>query len=129
YREGLFIGYRYYDTANVQVRIPFGYGLSYTSFAYSDLTIDSSVATFTITNNGERDGAEIAQLYVGCASNAIFRSKKELKGFTKVFLRAGESKVVHIPFDDKTFRYFNVATNGWEVEEADYNIMIGASIA
>ena len=129
YREGIFIGYRYYDTANVQVSFPFGYGLSYTTFNYSDLTIDSSGASFTITNSGERDGAEIAQLYVGCDSKAIFRSNKELKGFTKVFLRAGESKLVHIPFDDKTFRYFNVITNGWEVEAASYNIMIGASIA
>lgn len=129
YREALFIGYRYYDTANIDVLYPFGYGLSYTTFDYSDLTIDASGATFTITNSGSRDGMEIAQLYVGCASTGIFRTRKELKGFSKVFLRAGESKAVHIPFDDKTFRYFNVKTNRWEVEEAEYDIMIGASSA
>ncbi|MGG1880233.1 glycoside hydrolase family 3 C-terminal domain-containing protein [Paenibacillus cisolokensis] len=129
YREALFIGYRYYDTANVDVLYPFGYGLSYTTFDYSDLAIDASGATFTLTNSGARDGMEVAQLYVGCGSTEIFRAQKELKGFSKVFLRAGESKTVHIPFDDKTFRYFNVKTNRWEVEESDYQIMIGASSA
>ncbi|MNW40666.1 Thermostable beta-glucosidase B [compost metagenome] len=129
YREALFIGYRYYDTANVNVLYPFGYGLSYTSFAYSDLAVDASGATFKITNSGERDGMEIAQLYVGCTSSDIFRVKKELKGFSKIFLRAGESKTVHISFDDKTFRYFNVKTDRWEVENGDYITMIGASSA
>lgn len=129
YREALFIGYRYYDTAKIDVLYPFGYGLSYTTFDYSDLIINASGATFTITNSGSRDGMEIAQLYVGCVSTGIFRAQKELKGFSKVFLRAGESKTVHIPFDNKTFRYFNVKTNRWEVEEADYQIKIGASSA
>lgn len=127
YRESLFIGYRYYDTAEVSVLYPFGYGLSYTSFDYSEMSIDSTGATFTITNSGKRDGMEVAQLYIGCASKRIFRPKKELKGFRKVFLRAGESKTVHIPFDDKAFRYFNVNTNTWEVEEAEYQVLIGAS--
>lgn len=127
YRESLFIGYRYYDTAEVSVLYPFGYGLSYTSFDYSELSIDSTGATFTITNSGKRDGMEVAQLYIGCASKRIFRPKKELKGFRKVFLRAGESTTVHIPFDDKAFRYFNVNTNTWEVEEAEYQVLIGAS--
>lgn len=127
YREGLFIGYRYYDTANVAVRFPFGYGLSYTTFEYSDLEVDRAGATFTITNTGNLPGMEAAQLYVGCQSRAIFRPKKELKGFVKVSLQPGESKTVTIPFDDKTFRYFNVKTNQWEIEEADYEIMIGSS--
>ncbi|MBU5593730.1 glycoside hydrolase family 3 C-terminal domain-containing protein [Amphibacillus sp. MSJ-3] len=129
YREGLFIGYRYYDTADVDVRFPFGYGLSYTTFKYSNLHVDQKGATFTITNTGNVSGMEVAQLYVGCQSKAIFRPKKELKGFTKVHLNPGESKTVTIPFDDKTFRYFNVKTNQWEVEEADYEMMIGASSA
>jgi beta-glucosidase len=128
YREGLFIGYRYYDTANVNVRFPFGFGLSYTTFEYSDLTVSKDCVSFSITNTGNMDGSEIAQLYVGCQSSSIFRPKKELKGFTKVFLSKGEKKRVTINFDDKTFRYFNVKTNKWEVEEADYSIMIGASI-
>ncbi|AOZ92942.1 beta-glucosidase [Paenibacillus crassostreae] len=128
YREGLFIGYRYYDTANINVRFPFGYGLSYTTFEYSDLEVGKDGVSFSITNTGNRDGSEIAQLYVGCQSGSIFRPNKELKGFVKVFLCEGEKKVVNIPFDDKTFRYFNVQTNKWEVEEADYSVMIGASI-
>lgn len=127
YRESMFIGYRYYDTANVDVRFPFGFGLSYTSFAYSDIRVSKEEVTFTVTNTGSAAGKEIAQLYVGCEKGEIFRPKKELKGFVKVALNAGESKTVTIPFDDKTFRYFNVKTNQWEVEQAEYEIMIGAS--
>ncbi|WHX50101.1 glycoside hydrolase family 3 C-terminal domain-containing protein [Paenibacillus woosongensis] len=129
YREGLYIGYRYYDTANVKVLFPFGYGLSYTTFEYSDIQIIPEGVAFKITNTGTRAGAEVAQLYVGCNSADIFRPRKELKGFAKVSLQAGESRTVLIPFDDKTFRYFNVKTNQWEIEEAQYEIMIGASSA
>lgn len=127
YREGLFIGYRYFDTANVPVQFPFGFGLSYTKFEYSDIEVNQDCVTFKIKNIGETAGAEIAQLYVGCKSKEIFRPKKELKGFKKVFINAGETASVTIPFDDKTFRYFNVKTNRWEVEEAEYEIFIGAS--
>ena len=127
YREGIYIGYRYYDTANVGVLFPFGYGLSYTTFEYSDITVNKDGVTFNITNNGKVAGMEVAQLYVGCKSKEIFRAKKELKGFIKVLINPGETKNVTIPFDDKTFRYFNVKTNKWEVEEAEYEIMIGAS--
>lgn len=127
YREGLFIGYRYYDTANVQVLFPFGYGLSYTTFKYSELKVDRFGVTFELTNNGEVAGMEVAQLYVGCRSKEIFRPKKELKGFAKVFINAGQTKTVSIPFDSRTFRYFNVVTNKWEVETAEYEIMLGAS--
>lgn len=129
YREGLFIGYRYYDTADIEVLFPFGYGLSYTTFEYSDLLVDRQGVTFTLTNTGKVPGMEIAQLYVGCQSSKIFRPKKELKGFTKVYLKPSESKRVTISFDDKTFRYFNVKTNRWEIEEAEYQLMIGASSA
>ena len=127
YREGIYIGYRYYDTANVDVLFPFGYGLSYTTFKYSDIKVNEDRVTFNIKNTGTVGGMEVAQLYVGCKSEEIFRAKKELKGFTKVFINPGEAKTVTIPFDDKTFRYFNVKTNKWEVEEAEYKIMIGAS--
>ncbi|MFC4320054.1 beta-glucosidase family protein [Litchfieldia salsa] len=127
YREGMYIGYRYYDTANVNVLFPFGYGLSYTTFEYSDLQVNKDGVKFKITNSGKIAGMEIAQLYVGCKSDEIFRPKKELKGFDKIFINAGESKTVYIPFDDKAFRYFNVKTNQWEIEEAEYTIMIGAS--
>lgn len=128
YREGPFIGYRYFDTANVDVLFPFGYGLSYTSFEYSDIKVNKEGVTFNLKNTGSIGGMEVAQLYVGCKSDEIFRPKKELKGFAKIHLDPGETKSVTIPFDDKTFRYFNVKTNQWEIEEAEYEIMIGASI-
>lgn len=129
YREGPYIGYRYFDTANVPVKYPFGFGLSYTTFEYSDIEANADGVTFTVTNTGERAGAEIAQLYVGKPDGKIFRPAKELKGFTKVYLAPGESKTVTVAFDDKTFRYFNVNTNGWEVEEGEYTLMVGASSA
>jgi len=129
YREGLFIGYRYFDTVDKKVLFPFGFGLSYTSFEYSHLTVDTDGVTFLLTNTGEKPGMEVAQLYVGCRSQAIFRPRKELKGFKKVFINPGESKTVRILFDDKTFRYFNIKSGRWEVEEADYDIMIGSSSA
>ncbi|MGN0815034.1 MAG: beta-glucosidase [Candidatus Coproplasma sp.] len=127
YREGLYVGYRYYDTAKIKVAYPFGYGLSYTTFGYSDLKLTDEGATFKITNTGAVDGAEVAQLYVGKPDGKIFRPDKELKGFKKVFLKAGESVEAEISFDDKTFRYFNVFTKKWEVEGGDYVISVGAS--
>ena len=129
YREGPFMGYRYYDTSMVLFRYPFGYGLSYTEFAYSALEVDEKEVQLTVTNVGERDGAEVVQLYVGFPDSVVFRPQKELKGFQKVFLKAGESKTVHIPFDDKTFRYWNVKTGQWEIEEGEYLLMVGASVS
>ncbi len=129
YREGPYFGYRYYDTADVPVLYPFGYGLSFTTFEYSDLKVDDKGVNFKIKNTGNMDGAEIAQLYVGLPGAEIFRPKKELKGFKKVFIKAGETVDVAIPFDDKTFRYFNVKTDKWEIEGGEYSIMIGASVA
>lgn len=127
YREALYMGYRYFDTVEKKVRFPFGYGLSYTTFTYRDLSVDADGVTFTITNIGDCDGAEIAQMYVGHDRSALFGPKKELKGFVKVFLKKGESKRVTIAFDDKTFRYFNVKTNTWEVEGGEYQIYVGAN--
>lgn len=129
YRESIYVGYRYYDTSGVRVQYPFGYGLSYTVFSYSDIKVDEKGVTFTITNTGNRDGAEVAQLYVGKEDGKVFRPSKELKGFTKVFLKAGERKSARILFDDKTFRYWNVKTDRWETEGGDWQIMIGASSA
>ena len=129
YREGLYIGYRYYDTAGVPVRYPFGYGLSYTTFAYSDISASKDSVTFTITNTGKVDGAEVAQVYVSCKDGKVFRPNKELKGFAKVFLKAGESKTVTVPLDDKAFRYFNVKTDRWEIEPANYNICVGSNVS
>ena len=129
YREGLYVGYRYYETAQVPVLFPFGFGLSYTAFEYSDLKVSASQATFTVKNTGGMDGAEVAQLYVSKTDGDVYRPVKELKGFAKVFLRAGESRTVTIPLDDKAFRYFNVDTNRFEVEGGAYRILIGASAA
>ncbi len=128
YREGIYVGYRYYDTVKAQTQYPFGYGLSYTTFAYSDMQVKDEGVSFTITNTGERDGAEVAQLYVSLPDGKVFRPEKELKGFKKVYLKAGESKQVYIPFDDKTFRYWNVKTNSWEQEAGNYKILVGASV-
>ena len=128
YREGLYVGYRYYETANRAVRYPFGYGLSYTTFAYSDLQVNADTVTFTLTNTGSCDGAEVAQLYVAKPDAKVFRPAKELKGFVKVFLQPGESKSVIIPLDDKTFRYWNVTTDRWEVEGGSYRLLVGANV-
>ncbi|MBP3824630.1 MAG: glycoside hydrolase family 3 C-terminal domain-containing protein [Butyrivibrio sp.] len=129
YRESLYVGYRYYDTADVPVLYPFGFGLSYTNFLYSDITADESGVSFTLTNTGDKDGAEVAQLYVSLPDGKVFRPAKELKGFKKVYLKAGESQKVTISFDDKSFRYYNVKTGKWEVEGGKYRVMIGSSSA
>lgn len=128
YRESLYVGYRYYNISKVRVHHPFGYGLSYTSFDYKALQIYEDKVTFQLTNIGNCDGAEVAQLYVGCRESEIFRPERELKGFTKVFLKVGETKLATVPFDDKTFRYWNVKTNQWEIEGGVYDLLIGASV-
>ena len=127
YREGLFVGYRYYDTANLAVRYPFGHGLSYTSFEYSALEVDESGASFTITNTGSVAGSEVAQMYISKKDSGVYRPKKELKGFSKLHLEAGESKRVHIAFDEYTFRYFDSTKNQWQVEGGEYLVTISAS--
>jgi len=129
YREAMFVGYRYFDTFDKKVRYPFGFGLSYTTFEYSDLKVTDEGAVFTVKNTGAVDGAEIAQLYVSLPDGKVLRPKKELKGFAKVFLKAGEAKEVTIPFDKYTFRYWNVKKNGWAVEGGTYTISVGSSVA
>ena len=129
YREGLFVGYRYFDTAGVPVLYPFGHGLSYTSFAYDALEVDEKGVSFTLKNVGKRAGAEVCQLYVGMKDAKVVRPAKELKGFAKVSLQPGESRKVTIPFDGYTFRYWNVNTGAWETEGGTYQVMIGSSSA
>ena len=129
YREGLYVGYRYYQTAGVPVAFPFGYGLSYTSFAYSDLKVTADSVTLTVTNTGARDGAEIVQVYIAKPGAEIFRPVQELKAFARVPLAAGESRTVTLPLDDKAFRYWNTSTDGWEIEGGRYEVSVGASSA
>ena len=129
YREGLYVGYRYYQTAGVPVAFPFGHGLSYTSFAYSDLKASADGVTLTVTNTGTRAGMEIVQLYVAKPDAKIFRPAQELKGFAKVHLQPGESRAVTILLDDKAFRYWNTQSNRWEVEGGQYELRVGASSA
>ena len=127
YREGLYVGYRYYQTAGVKPAFPFGYGLSYTTFEYSGLKADETGVSLTVTNTGSAAGAEIVQLYVAKPDAKVFRPEQELKGFAKVSLAPGESKTVAIALDDKAFRYWNVKTNAWEVEGGSYQLRVGAS--
>lgn len=137
YREGLYVGYRYFETVKKPVLFPFGYGLSYTTFEYTDLHMEVHeenrenpvTVSFQITNTGKVDGAEVAQIYVSAKEPSVYRPAKELKGFVKVFLRAGESREVAVPLDDKAFRYFNVKTNRFEIDGGEYEIMAGASAA
>lgn len=128
YREGLYVGYRYYNTAKVPVLFPFGFGLSYTTFEYSDIRMDGRKVLFTIANTGNVDGAEVAQLYVHQEKPSIYRPNRELKGFIKVFLKAGERKEVSIKLDDKAFRYWNSKTNRFETDGGKYEIQVGASV-
>ena len=129
YREGLYVGYRYYQTAGVPVAFPFGYGLSYTSYAYSDLKVTADSVSLTVTNTGAHDGAEIVQVYIAKPGAEIFRPAQELKAFARVPLAAGESRTVTLPLDDKAFRYWNTRTDCWEVEGGRYEVRVGASSA
>ncbi len=125
FREALYVGYRYYTTIDKKVRYPFGYGLSYTKFRYYNLKVNEQGVTFGIENTGDVAGAEVAQLYIGRKSDTVFRPVRELKGFKRVVLAPGEETEVTIPFDDKTFRFYDTRTNTWEIESGEYQIMIG----
>mgnify|MGYP000021284643 CR=1 FL=1 len=124
YREGIYVGYRYYDKAGKAVRYPFGYGLSYTSFEYSNLKIDGRTITVTVTNTGKRKGAEVVQLYIAAPKGGIFRPEKELKGFVRVELEPGESKELSFQLDERSFAIWN---DGWKVPEGTYRVLLGSS--
>ena len=121
YVEGLYAGYRYYDKAGVNVRWPFGYGLSYTTFGYSNLSVENGIVTVTVTNTGDRPGAEVVQLYIAAPQNGIHRSIRELKGFQKVFLQPGESKTMSIELNDRSFAIWQ---DGWKVPGGTYTVQI-----
>jgi len=129
YREGIFVGYRYYETAGVAVKYPFGYGLSYTTFAYSDLTIDGHKLSFTLKNTGNVDGEEVSQVYMKAPGKFVHRAKKELVGFTKTSLKAGAEKRVSIEIDERAFQYFNVKTNQWETEVGTHKLLVSTNAA
>ena len=135
YAEGIFVGYRWYDARKMPVLFPFGHGLSYTSFEYSDLKLsktafkdtDGVEVSLIVKNTGAVDGKEIVQLYVSDKTGVEIRPEKELKGFEKVFLKAGESKVVSFKLDQRSFAYWNTDTKQWYAASGTYEIIIGAS--
>lgn len=132
YREGPFVGYRYYSSAGVPVLFPFGYGLSYTTFSYSELEVDGKGVAFTVTNTGDVTGADVPQLYVSPppeASKVGPRPRIELKGFEKVTLEPGQTARVRIAFDDYTFRVFDGRLGRWRVIAGRYGVAVGSNVA
>ncbi len=134
YRESIYVGYRYYDKAQKEVLFPFGYGLSYTEFEYSNLKVEKEgefdyTVSFSVKNTGERDGAETAQVYVKNNDSSLFKAVKELKGFKKVFLKKGEKQKVEIKLNKRSFAYYNVGTTDWHVDSGTYGVLVGASSA
>jgi beta-glucosidase len=135
YKEGVFLGYRHFDKSGVAPLFPFGFGLSYTKFAYSGLKITPAQVhgvagykvAYTVKNVGEREGAEIAQVYVGEQQPHVPRLVKELKGFTKTFLKPGESKQVEVLLDSRAFSYYDVDTKSWKADPGRYSILVGSS--
>ncbi|MFR5876491.1 MAG: glycoside hydrolase family 3 C-terminal domain-containing protein [Eubacterium sp.] len=135
HRESVYIGYRYYDSAKKDVVFPFGYGLSYTTFEYSDIKLsadkikdtDTVTVSFKIKNTGSVDGAEVAEIYVTDKESTIYRPEKELRAFKKVFLKAGEEQEISIELSKRAFAFFNVNINDWCVESGDFDILVGAS--
>lgn len=124
YREGIYVGYRYYDKAQKAVRYPFGYGLSYTSFEYSDFCVQDRTITLQVKNTGKCAGAEVVQLYIAPPKSDIFRPVRELKGFERVELEPGESKTVKFTLDDRSFAIWN---DGWKIPGGTYAVQIGSS--
>lgn len=135
YNEGVFVGYRYYDKKKMDVAFPFGYGLSYTTFEYSNIKTDKETLTegdtlqvsVDVTNTGDRYGKEIVQLYVADKTEAVRRPEKELKGFEKVALNPGETKTVTFTLDKRSFAWYNTDIHDWYAASGAYEIMIAAS--
>lgn len=135
YREGVFVGYRYYDTKKMDVRFPFGYGLSYSTFAYSNLKLnaeqikdtDTLTVSVDVTNTGSMAGKEVVQLYVSDVESTVIRPVKELKGFDKVDLQPGETKTVTFTLGKRAFAYWNTQIHDWHVESGEFRILVGKS--
>ncbi|MBI3477717.1 MAG: glycoside hydrolase family 3 C-terminal domain-containing protein [Acidobacteria bacterium] len=135
YSEGVFVGYRHFDRATVKPRFAFGYGLSYTTFAYKNLSISPRAGnlsgpitvSFDLTNTGKREGAEVAEVYVGDGHATVARPVKELKGFARVNLKAGESRRVSIQLDRRAFSFYDVESKDWKAEAGDFLLLVGNS--
>ena len=136
YREGLYVGYRYFDKAGKRVLFPFGYGLSYTEFGYSDLKIkkpeidineENLELSFSVENTGKVFGKEAVQVYVSDKESSVYRPVKELKAFDKVALEPGEKKTVSFALDKRAFAYYDVKAHNWKVESGEFDILVGAS--
>lgn len=127
YREGLFVGYRYFDTAQKPVLYPFGYGLSYTQYRYSDLEISGDTVSFSVENTGKMSGTEVAQLYIAPKTNGTFRPARELKGFVRITLAPKEKKRAEITLSDRSFALWSTKHGDWVVEAGEYEILVGAS--
>jgi beta-glucosidase len=134
YAEGLLVGYRWFDTKNIEPQFPFGFGLSYTEFKYSNLKLvpgdgaqEMVTAEFDVQNTGSRAGAEVAQVYVSQKNPSLPRPLKELKGFKKVFLQPGETQTVSIPLNHGAFAFYDPARSGWVAERGDFEILAGSS--
>ncbi len=132
YQEGLDVGYRYFDSHDVPVLYPFGFGLSYSEFFYRDLRLltegDTLFAEYVVENVSERDGCEISEVYVGECAPLVYRPRKELKGFSKDFIAAGKAVTVRVPLDTRAFAHWSTARDRWEVTDGIYEIGIGASV-
>lgn len=133
YRESIFVGYRYYDWADIPVLYPFGYGLSYTDFSYEGMQVewddDSGTGNVkvTVSNKGKRAGSEVVQLYIGKECSSVMRAPKELKGFQKVFLNPQETKTVKLMLDKRSFSYYDIEEHGWTIEDGNYQLYVAAS--
>ncbi len=133
YYESIYVGYRFYDKANTRLRFPFGFGLSYTTFEYSHISVaedgDRIIVTAEISNTGSCDGAEVVQLYVRNEKNSIFKAEKELRAFEKVYLKAGETKTVTLQFSKPDLAHWNIDRHGWVLENGTYELCVAASAA
>ncbi|KRM12775.1 glycoside hydrolase family 3 C-terminal domain-containing protein [Paucilactobacillus suebicus] len=131
YHEGIFVGYRYYDANQRKVQFPFGYGLSYTNFEYQNLTTEVNgthvTAKFNVINTGDRDGKEIAEVYVANQTSEIEKAPRELRDFAKVSLQAGETKSVSVELNERSFSWYNADLGKWQIDKGQYDIEIGAS--
>ncbi len=129
--EGIYVGYRYYDTKNITPLFPFGYGLSYTNYKYSDLKVTKKgklvELSFKITNTGKRDGAEISQIYISEPKCSVERPQKELKSFAKTYIGAGKTKTIRITLNKDAFSYYSIKRSAWVIDPGIFNILVGAS--